>query len=74
MALAVFVDLELEHLLLGDVVRHHALGGAAGGQLREVPVGGILVDVVLLEHVNELRERRRDPHALLVFHALIALA
>ena len=73
-ALAVFVDLELEHLLLGDVVRHHALGGAAGGQLREIPVGGILVDVVLLEHVNELRERRRDPHALLVFHALIALA
>ena len=74
MAIAVFVDLELEHLLLGDVVRHHALGGAAGGQLREIPVGGILMDVVLLEHVNELRERRRDPHALLVFHALIALA
>ena len=74
MALAVFVDFQLEHLLLGDVVRHHALGGAAGGQLREVPVGGILVDVVLLEHVNELRERRRNPDALLVFHALIALA
>ena len=74
MALAVFVHFQLEHLLFGDVVRHHALGGAAGGQLREVPVGGILVDVVLLEHVNELRERRRDPDALFVFHALIALA
>ena len=73
-ALAVFVHLELEHLLLGDVVRHHALGGAAGGQLREIPVGRILVDIVLLEHVDELRERRRDPDALLVFHALIALA
>ena len=68
------VALQLPHLLLGDVVRHHALGGAAGGQLREIPVGRILVDIVLLKHVDQFRERRRDPDALLVFHALIALA
>ena len=30
-------ELELLHFLLGNVVRHHALGGAAGGELREVP-------------------------------------
>ena len=32
------------------------------------------MDVVLLEHVDELGERRGDPHAGLVLHALVALA
>ena len=73
MALSVFVDLQLEHLLFGDVVRHHALGRALCGQLRQIPELRILVDVVLLQHVDQLRERRRDPHALLVLHTLIAL-
>ena len=31
-ALAVLVHLEFQHLLFGDVVRNHALGGALGGQ------------------------------------------
>ena len=73
MALAVFVHLQLQHLLLGDIVRDHPLGGAFGRQLREVPVGGVLADVVLLQHVDELGEGGGDPHAVLVFHALIAL-
>ena len=30
-------ELQLAHFLFRDIVRHHALGGAAGGELREVP-------------------------------------
>ena len=30
----VYVALQLLHLLFGNIVRHHALGGALGGQLR----------------------------------------
>jgi hypothetical protein len=72
-AVAVFVHLVFEHLLLGDIVGHHALGRALGGQLGEIVIGRVLVDVVLLEHVDELRERGSDPHARLVLDALIAL-
>ena len=73
MALPVLVHLQLQHLLLADIVGHHALGGTLGRQLRQIPVLAVLVDVVLLQHVDELGERRRDPHALLVLHALIPL-
>ncbi len=66
--------LVLLHLLCGDVVRHHALCRAAGSQLRQIPVLGILVDIVLIEHIDELRECRGDPDALLVLDALHALA
>ena len=67
------VALELPHLLLGDVVRHHPPGGALGRELSEVPVGGVLRDVVVLENVDELGEGRGHPDALLVLHALVAL-
>ena len=66
-------ELELLHFLLGNVVRHHALGGAAGGKLCEVPELRALGDIIFLEHVNKLRERGGDPHALLVLHTLDAL-
>ena len=72
--LAVFVDLQLEHFFLGDIVRHHAPRGALGGQTGQVIILGIRVDVILLEHVDQLREGRGDPDALLVFDALVALA
>ena len=67
-------ELELAHLLLGDVIGHHALGGALGRELGQVKVLGALVDVILLEDVDELGERGGDPHARLVLHALVALA
>ena len=66
-------ELVLAHLLLGDVVGHHALGGALGSHLGEVEVRVALVDVVLLEHVDELGEGGGDPDALLVLDALVAL-
>ena len=52
----IHVALELLHLLLGDVVRHHAPGGTFGRQLRQVPIGGVLVDVVFLQHIDQLGE------------------
>ena len=64
------IALELQHLLLADVVRHHALGGAAGGQFCQIPVLGILPDVVFFQHIDQLWEGRSDPDALFVFHAL----
>ena len=62
------------HLLLADVVRHHALGGALGSELGQVEVGGTLADVVLLQHVNQLGEGGGDPDTGLVLDALVALA
>ena len=66
-------ELELPHFLFGDIVRHHAARRALRSQPRQVEILRILVDVVLLEHIDELREGRGDPHALFVLHALIAL-
>ena len=71
--LAVFVDLELEHHLFGDIIGHHALGGALGCQLRQIIIGRIVVDVVLLQHIDQLGEGRGDPNARFVLDALIAL-
>ena len=69
----VHVALQLEHHLLADVVRHHALRGTLRRELGEVPVGRPFLDVILLKDVDELRERRRHVHAHLVLHALDAL-
>ena len=66
-------QLVFPHLLLADVVRHHPLGGALGGQLGQVEVGRAFADVVLLQHIDQLRERRGDPDAGLVLDALVAL-
>ena len=72
-ALAVFVHLVAQHDLFRDIVGDHALGGAFGGQLGQVVVGGVGVDVVLLQHIDQLGEGGGDPHAGLVLHALVAL-
>ena len=69
----IHIALQFLHLLFGDVVRHHAAGGALGGQFRQVPVGGILGDIVVLQHIDELGESGGDPHAVFVLHALEAL-
>ena len=49
----VHIAFEFEHLLGGDIVGHHPPGGAFGSQLGEIVVRGILVDVVLFQHVDE---------------------
>ncbi len=72
-ALAVLVHLQFQHLLLGNIVGDHPLGGAFGRQLGEVPIGGVLPDVVLLQHIDQLGEGGGDPHAVLILHALVAL-
>ena len=73
-ALAVLVHLELQHLLFGDVVRNHALGGALGGQLGQIIIRSTGADVVLLQHIDQLGEGGGDPHTGLVLHTLVALA
>ena len=73
-AFAVFVHLELQHLLFGDIVGHHALCGTLCGQLGQIIVGSAGADVVLFQHIDQLGESGGDPHTGLVLHALIALA
>ena len=72
-----WVDIAIFHLshdLGGNVVRHHALGGTFRSELGEVVVGGILMDIVFIEDVDELREGGGDPYALFILNALHALA
>ena len=71
--LAVLVDLVLQHNLLADIVGHHTASGTLRRELGQLIVGAAFVDVVLLEHVDKLRECGGDPHALFVLNALIAL-
>ena len=71
---AVFVHLELQHLLLGDIVRHHALCSALGRQLCQIIIRRAGTDVVFFQHIDQLGEGGGDPHTGLVLHALIALA
>ena len=73
-ALAVFIDFILEHDFFGNVIRHQALGRAFGGQLCEIIIFAVFMNVVFLQHVDELGEGRSNPDALFIFHALIALA
>ena len=73
-ALAVLIHLQLQHLLLADVVRHHPLGGALSRQTGQVEIGRALPDVVLLQHIDQLGEGRGNPYTLFVLHALVALA
>ena len=67
-------ELVLPHLLFADIVGNHPLGSTLGGKPGQVPVRRPLPDVVFLQNVNELGEGGGDPHALLVLHALVALA
>lgn len=67
-------QLVFPHLLLADVVGNHALGGALGGQLGQVEIGGAFADVVLFQHVDQFGEGGGDPDAGLVLDALVALA
>ena len=69
----IHIALEFEHLLFADVIGHHAARRALGGELCEVIIRRVVVNVVLFEHVDELGKGGRDPHALLVLDALIAL-
>ena len=70
----IHIALQLQHLLLGNIVGNHPLGGTLGGQLGQIPILGALPDIVLLQHIDQLGESRGDPHALFIFDALIALA
>lgn len=74
MPFSVGIHLELQHDLFGNVVRHHAFCGAFCGKLGQIPVRRILPDVVLLQHINEFRERGSDIHTRFVLDTLDSLA
>ena len=47
-AAAVFINLQLQHFFLGDIVRYHAAGSALGGKLRQIVIGSVRADIILL--------------------------
>ena len=73
MAFALLIHLQLQHLLLADVVRHHALGGALGRHAGQVVVFAVFVDIIFFQHIDELGEGRGHPHAALVLHTFVPL-
>ena len=62
--------LQLFHDLCGNIIRNHPLSGTFCRQLRQMPVRSILGNIILVQHVDQLRERRCDPHALFIFDTL----
>ena len=72
-AFSVFVHLILEHDFFGNVIGYHTLGSTLGSQLCQIVVGILVVDIVVLQHIDKLREGRSNPDALLIFDTLITL-
>ena len=66
-AVAVFQFL---HDLLRNIIRHHPFRGTLCRQLCQVPVFCIFPDIVLLQHINQLRKSRRNINALFIFNPL----
>ena len=64
----------LPHLLGGDIVGVHPLGGALDCQLGEVVVLPALEAVVLVQHIDQLGEGGGDKHTALILDALQPLA
>ena len=63
----------LPHLLGGDVVGVHPLGGALHRQMGQVVILAALEAVALVQHIHQLGEGGGDVHALLVLDALQTL-
>ena len=61
----------LLHYLRRDEVRIHSLGCTLYCEVGKPSVFGILVYIVLVKNVEEFRESRRYPYAVLVKHALV---
>ena len=70
----VHVALQLQHLLFGDVVGNHPLGGALGSQLGQIPVLRTVADIILFQNIDQFGEGRGDPDALFILDAFVALA
>ena len=73
MAFTVLIHFTLHHDLLADVIRHHSLSRTFGRKLCQVEIRRTFCQVILLQHVNQLRECRCHPDSLLILHPLVAL-
>ena len=66
----IYIALQLQHYLLGNIVRHHPLRRTFRGESGQIPVFTVLTDVVLLQNIDQFRESRSDKHTLLILNAL----
>ena len=63
----------LTHLLRADIVRIHTLSAAFYSQTRNIIIFAALEAVMLIKHINQLREGRRYINALIIFNTLQTL-
>ena len=67
------IPLQLLHFFGGNIIRHHSPGGALCREFCQVPVSRTLADVILIQHINQLRESRCNPHTCFILNALHSL-
>ena len=73
MTIAVFIDFILEHNFLRNIIGDKPFGGALSRKLGEIIICRTRLNVILLQNIDKLRERRRNPYAALILNALISL-
>ena len=61
--------LQFFHNFSGNVVRNHTFRSTFGGQLRQIVVLAVFMNIVLIQYVDELRERWGDVHTIFVLYA-----
>ena len=62
--------LQFFHDLSGNIIRNHPLGRTLGSQFCQIPIGGLCRHIILIQHIDQLGEGRRDPHAFLILYSL----
>ena len=60
---------QLTHDLLRNIIRHHTLCRTLCGDLCQIEIFAVFMDIVLFQRIDQLRECRGDIDTTLIFHA-----
>ena len=63
----------LFHDFSGNIIGNKTFCRTFRSQFRQFIIRGIGMDIILIEYINEFRERRSNPYALFIFDALHSL-
>ncbi len=64
------IALELSHDLGGNIIRDHSLGSAFRSQLGQIVIPAVFMNVIFIQHIDQLRESRGDIDTFLILDAL----